>query len=85
MSLHGEGYGQKDRPGVTDLLHVDEQRLLVVLPLDGKLADVRELVAGQLHRHLEAVVVQVAEVVHTCREDVRAHDPRGAEGHILVY
>lgn len=50
----------------TDLLHVHQQGLLVVLPLDGQLAGVRELVTGQLHRHLEAVGVQVAEVVHAC-------------------
>lgn len=49
-----------------DLLHVHQQRLLVVLPLHRKLAGVGELIAGQLHRHLEAVGVQVAEVVHTC-------------------
>lgn len=54
--------------GLMDLLHVDQQRLPVVLPLPQKLAGVRELVAGELHRHLEAVGVQVAEVVHTCRE-----------------
>lgn len=51
---------------LADLLHVNQQGLLVVLPLDGKLAGVRELVTGQLHRHLEAVGVKVAEVIHAC-------------------
>lgn len=51
-----------------DLLHVHQQRLLVVLPLHRKLAGVGELIAGQLHRHFEAVGVQVAEVIHTCSE-----------------
>lgn len=50
----------------TDLLHVNQQRLLVVLPLGGKLAGVRELVTGQFHCHLEAVGVHVAEVIHAC-------------------
>lgn len=49
----------------TDLLHVNQQRLLVVLPLDGKLTGMRELVTRQLHRHLKAVGVQVTEVIHT--------------------
>lgn len=53
----------------TDLLHVNQQGLLVVLPLDGKLTGMRELVTGQLHRHLKAVGVQVTEVVHTCGKD----------------
>lgn len=53
---------------LADLLHVDQQRLPVVLPLDGKLAGVRKLIAGQLHRHLEAVGVQVAEIVHACEK-----------------
>lgn len=55
-----------------DLLHVDQQRLPVVLPLDGKLAGMRKLVAGQLHRYLEAVCVQVAEIIHTCRKTDKA-------------
>lgn len=50
-----------------DLLHVNQQRLLVVLPLDGKLTGMRKLITGQLHRHLKAVGVQVTEVIHTCR------------------
>lgn len=49
---------------ISDLLHEEEERLFVVLPLDGKLAGVRKLVAGKLHRHLEAIGVQVAEVIH---------------------
>lgn len=56
---------------LTDLFHINQQRLLVVFPLNGKLADVRKLIAGQLHRHLEAVSVKVTEVIHTCRKDTR--------------
>lgn len=58
----------------TDLLHVDQQGLLVVLPLDGELAGVGELVTGQLHRHLEAVGVLVAEVVHACGDRNQRHN-----------
>lgn len=53
----------------TDLLHVNQQGLLVVLPLDGKLTGMRELVTWQLHRHLKAVGVQVTEVIHTCGKE----------------
>lgn len=52
-----------------DLFHINQQRLLVILPLDGKLADVWELIAGKLHGDFKAVGVQVTEVIHTCRED----------------
>lgn len=52
----------------TYLLHVNQQRLLVVLPLDGKFTGMRELITGQLHCDLEAVSVQVTEVIHTCRK-----------------
>lgn len=69
--------------GGTDLLHVNQQRLLVVLPLDGKLAGVRELVTGQLHRHLKAVVVQVTEVVHACGGR-KEHHPQHQPAHQLV-
>lgn len=55
----------------TDLLHVNQQRLLVVLPLDGELTDMRELITGQLHRHLKAVGVHVTEVIHTCRKNIQ--------------
>lgn len=47
------------------LLHVKQQRFPVVFPLNRELAGMRELVTGQLHCHLEAVSVQVAEVIHT--------------------
>ncbi len=60
----------------TDLLHVHQQRLLVVLPLDGKLAGMRELITGQLHRHLKAVGVQVTEVIHTCRGDRKSEEKK---------
>lgn len=46
------------------LFHKHNQGLAVVLPLLGQLGGVREFVTGQLHRDLEAVGVQVAEVVH---------------------
>lgn len=59
---------------LADLLHVDQQRLPVVLPLDGKLAGVRKLIAGQLHRHLETVGVQVAEIVHACEKKATEKD-----------
>lgn len=51
------------------LLHVDQQWLSVVLPLHGQLAGVREFITRQLDCHLEAVCVQVAEVVHAWREN----------------
>lgn len=51
------------------LLHVNQQRLLIVLPLDGEFTNMRKLITRQLHCHLEAVGVQVTEVVHTCRKD----------------
>lgn len=47
-----------------DLLHVDQQRLFVVLPLGWKLAGVRKFITRQLHRHFKAVGVKVAEVIH---------------------
>lgn len=50
------------------LLHVNQQRLLIVLPLNGEFTNMRKLITGQLHCHLEAVGVQVTEVVHTCRK-----------------
>lgn len=52
------------------LLHVNEQRLLVVLPLNGQLRGVWKLITGQLHCHLEAVGVKVTEVIHTCGKDI---------------
>lgn len=48
------------------LFHETQQRLAVVLPLQRQLALMRELVAAQEDGELEAVGVQVAEVVHTC-------------------
>lgn len=68
-------------PLQTDLLHVNQQRLLVVLPLDGKLTGMRELVTGQLHGHLEAVGVHITEVIHTCRKD---KEQRTYERYLLV-
>lgn len=50
-----------------DLLHVDQQRLSVVVPLHRELAGMRELITGQLHGHLKTVGVKVAEIVHTYR------------------
>ena len=50
------------------LLHEDEKRLSVVLPLLRQFVLMREFVATHVHGQLEAVGVQVAEVIHTCRE-----------------
>lgn len=50
------------------LLHEDKQRLAIVLPLLRQLALMREFVTAHVHRQLKAVGVQVAEIVHTCRE-----------------
>lgn len=44
-----------------------QQRLTVVLPLLGKFTHMRKLVTAQKDGQFEAVSVQVAEVVHTCR------------------
>lgn len=63
----------------THLLHVDQQRLLVVLPLDRKFTGMGELITGQLHRHLEAVGVQVTKVIHTCRKHTRSAGTREGE------
>lgn len=52
-----------------DLLHINQQRLSVVLPLDRKLAGVRKFITGQLDGHLKTVGVQVAEIIHTCKTD----------------
>lgn len=49
------------------LLDEGQQRLLVVLPLERKFTFMGKLVAAQEDGQLEAVGVQVAEVVHTCR------------------
>lgn len=51
----------------TYLLHEGEQRLLVVLPLLLQLALVGELVAAQVDGELQAVGVQVAEVIQACK------------------
>lgn len=47
------------------LLHVDQQGFFVVFPLSGQFTGMREFITGQLYSHLEAVSVQVAEVIHT--------------------
>lgn len=60
------------------LLHVEHKRLPVVFPLNGELTGMRKLVTGQLHRHLKAVSVQVAKIVHAwkrrswCRQKKRS-------------
>lgn len=53
------------------LLHVEQQRLAVVLPLGWQLGDVGEFVTRQLHRDLEAVGVQIAEVIYACQWGVK--------------
>ena len=50
------------------LLHEDEKRLAIVLPLLRQLALMREFVTAHIHRQLKAVGVQVAEIIHTCQE-----------------
>lgn len=49
------------------LLDEGQQGLFVVLPLQRKFTFMGKLVAAQEDGQLEAVGVQVAEVVHTCR------------------
>lgn len=51
----------------THLLHEGEQRLLVVLPLLLQLTLMGEFVTAQVNGELQAVGVQVAEVIHTCK------------------
>lgn len=51
----------------THLLHEGEQRLLIVLPLLLQLTLMGELVTAQVNGELQAVGVQVAEVIHTCK------------------
>lgn len=50
------------------LLHEDEKRLAIVLPLLRQLALMREFVTAHVHRQLKAVGVQIAEIIHTCQE-----------------
>lgn len=38
-----------------DLLHVDQQRFFVVLPLLWKFTGMRKLITGQLHSYVKAV------------------------------
>lgn len=45
------------------LLHEGEQGFFIVLPFSGQLALVRELVATQVDGQLQAVGVQVTEVI----------------------
>lgn len=52
----------------TYLLDEGQQSLFVVLPLERKFTFMGKLVTAQEDGQLEAVGVQVAEVVHTCRE-----------------
>lgn len=50
------------------LLDEGEQGILVVAPELGQLIGAGILAAGQLERHLEAIGVQVVEVLHTTFE-----------------
>lgn len=50
---------------LTYLLHEDEHGFSVFLPLVCQFALMRKLIAAQEHRQLQAVGVQVAEVIHT--------------------
>lgn len=49
------------------LLHIDKERFFIVLPFYGQFTGMRELITGQLHRHLKTVGVQVTKVIHTYR------------------
>jgi len=62
------GFETRIRFAGPHLLYEGQQRLAVVLPLFGEVVLVGELVAAQEDAELKAVGVQVAEVVHTCRE-----------------
>lgn len=53
------------QPRLSHLLHEGKQGLFVVLPLSGQLALVGELVAAQVYRELQAVGMQVAEVIES--------------------
>lgn len=55
--------GQKE----TDLLYIEQKRLLVILPFNRKLTGMREFIARQLYSYLKAIRVQVAEVIHACK------------------
>ena len=48
-------------------LHEPEEGLPVELPLPGKLRPLGELAAAELHGDLEAVTVDVVEVLHPAR------------------
>lgn len=50
------------------LLHEDEKRLTIVLPLLRQFAFVREFVTAHIHRQLKTVGVQIAEIIHTCQK-----------------
>ena len=54
------------------LFNEGQQSLAVVLPLKRKFTLMRKLVTAQEDGELEAVGVQVAEVVHTCGRKVTA-------------
>ena len=49
------------------LLHEDQQRFTVVLPLLWQLSLMGEFVAAHKHGQLKAVCMQVAKVIHTCQ------------------
>lgn len=57
---------------VTDLLHEDEHRFSVLLPLVRQLALMRELITAQEYGQLKTVGVQVAEIIHTWG-DIHTH------------
>lgn len=55
----------------TDLLHVHQERLFVVLPLDRKLTGMWELITGQFYSYFETIRVKVTEVIHTYKAKIR--------------
>lgn len=57
------------------LLHEGEQSLLVVLPLSGQLTLMRELITAQVDGELQAVGVQVAEVVNSWAGQTEPQSP----------
>lgn len=55
----------------TDLLHVQQERLFVVVPLDRKLTGMWELITGQFYSYFETIRVKVTEVIHTCKAKIK--------------
>lgn len=67
------------------LLHEDEKRLAIVLPLLRQFALMREFVTSHIHRQLKAVGVQIAEVIHTCKERQIYRRPASTIGQHFVW